>query len=99
MSRDLLKEVVKLEPIVVRFTNFYSELISYSDNIWTAFNNNDIEELIIAMDIFTIMIPERAWFNKSNNGLQELLDFTVFGSDLERDIATGKRKLTRLEDL
>jgi len=99
MNRDILKEIVELEPIVVQFTNFYGDLSSYSDRIWEAYSRNSVKDVITAVDIFTMMIPARAWRNKTNNGLQKLLDFTVFGSELEKDLATGKRKLTRLEDL
>jgi hypothetical protein len=99
MSRDLLSEVVKLEPIVVQFTNFYGHLAEYSDRIWEAFSRNDANGVLSSMDLFTIMIPERAWKNKFNNGLQELLDFCIFESELQKDLATGKRKLTSLEDL
>jgi len=99
MSRNVLNEVVELEPIVVQFTQFYGFLDEYSNRIWEAFSRNDGEDVVRAMDLFTMMVPSRAWENKVDNGLDKLLDFCIFGSDLERDLATGKRKLTSIDDL
>jgi len=99
MNRNIINELVSHEKTIMMFTSFYSEIKPYSEAIWNAFGNNDAAGVISAVDLFTIMLPRRAWINKNNNGLQELLDFTHFESTLEKDIATGKRKLTKLEDL
>ena len=99
MARDIMTEIVKLEPVIVEFTLFYHELQEYSDEIWDAFARNDKERIVSMVDLFTLNIPERAWHNRTENGLDELLEFTQFTSQLEKDIATGKRKLTSLADL
>ena len=99
MTRDLMSEIVKLEPIIVELSLFYSNLQEYSDNIWEAFGRSDTEKIISSVDLFTINVPKRAWANKDNNGLQKLLDYTIFENDFARDIATGKRKVTSLSDL
>ena len=99
MKRDILTEIVKLEPIIVEFTLFYHELEEYSKPIWDAFIRNDTAGVISAVDLFTLNIPDRAWHNKHDNGLQELLDFTTFSSEMDKDLSTGKKKLVSLNDL
>lgn len=99
INRDLMTEIVKLEPIIVEFTLFYSVLEEYSDNIWKAFGRSDIQALLSAVDLFTINVPKRAWLNRKNNGLQKLLDYCIFDNELEKNILTGKTKLVSLDDL
>lgn len=99
MSRDLMTEIVKLEPIVVELTLFYPFLEEHSDNIWASFAKSDKQKLLSAVDLFTINVPNRVWMNKINNGFQKLLDYTTFDSELEMNIATGKTKLVSLDDL
>ncbi len=98
-KRNILTEVVQLEKIIVTFRLFYPLLQEYEDRIWEAFGRSDIKSLLSSVNLFTIMIPKRAYENKDNNGLDKLLNFTNFDSQLEEDLATGKRKVTSYSDL
>lgn len=99
-QRDILSELVGLETVINRFTNFYPEELSIAaDRIWEAFGKSDIPKILSAVDYFTILIPNRVWVNSRNNGLKQLLDFSTFDSKLTQDLVTKKRKVTSLEDL